>query len=203
VTHLTDRAIEQLVERELPPEERKAAESHLDGCVRCQEAVAATRAFFAELEGLPAFDPSPLFAERVMGQLHIQPAAAPFWARLRAWIPSTRRGWAWVAAASAVPALLGSVLLVWWLTTPALSPASMARWGWVWLSETGSMAVSSAIAAIGGGIASVIIAFVEMGAVAPLATLTMFLLASLLVTPVSAWSLARLLRTPHEGAQHA
>lgn len=151
--HPTADRLETFAEGLLEAGERVVIESHLLGCPECQARVEEWRALFAALDGLPQFDPSPGFADRVMAGVRLAPAAGR--ARLdssRAWLggqlatagaaigrvlPKTTFGWGLATALLSLPLLLGAGLLIWFVDRSYLTPSA----AWVYVSENAGEAV--------------------------------------------------------------
>lgn len=140
ILHPTPDRLEAYVEEALPDADRAVLESHLEGCGRCRSEVEEWRALFAALEGLPAFDPSPGFAERVMGGVKVR---VPWWVRAAAllgrFVPQTTSGWVLVAALVSLPAFATGGAAAWLFTRPGLSPQAL----WIFLSQEAWTAVSA------------------------------------------------------------
>jgi hypothetical protein len=200
--HLPPWTIEELAEDGLSPHEKAPALEHVRSCSLCAAELEQSRSMLAALSALPRFDPSPRFAEAVMARVAVA-AADPLRARVRRWLPHTRKGWAGLSVALLAPALPLFTLLAWLFSHPGVTPGSLfgvARrraadtlWSGVvgtaeWLVQTPvfSWVVTTGNDLVGGaaGLSAVGIVF-------------------LLAVPLSGWALVRLLRTPMGGITHA
>ncbi|HEX2186028.1 MAG TPA: hypothetical protein VHN78_11045, partial [Chloroflexota bacterium] len=141
MTYLTDHlppwTLEELAEGTLSPAETVGALEHVRACERCTAELDASRAVLAALASLPSFDPSPAFADRVMAQVVVRPAAAlaPVPGRLRRWLPHTRRGWTLLLGGVLAPVAPLVALLTWVLGYPGVSVGSLWGVGRKWLTE--------------------------------------------------------------------
>lgn len=112
--HLSPERIQDLVDGALAGARKRRAAAHVAACGACRTELESWRALFRTLEELPALEPGPGFAERVMAAVDLRTATAsvPAWKRLpaealataRKLVPSTRRGWALASGAVAAPA---------------------------------------------------------------------------------------------------
>jgi anti-sigma factor RsiW len=118
--------LEAFVEGTLREGDRVVLESHLVACPACQTQVEEWRALFTALDGLPQFEPSVGFANRVMQHVRIAPQSAwaaqqavwQHWAgRANALIarvaPKTNYGWSLAVALLALPLLIGGSAIAW------------------------------------------------------------------------------------------
>ncbi len=64
--HLDPVTLQDLLDGELAPADRLAAEAHLATCEACAAELAVFRRVFGGLEALPTWDPGPAFTDRVM-----------------------------------------------------------------------------------------------------------------------------------------
>jgi hypothetical protein len=148
--HPTAERLEAFVEGALQASDRVIVESHLLGCARCQSEVEEWRALFVALSGLPQFEPSVGFADRVMAGVRIrtqQGWQASWELALRgAWqqgagragvlldrvTPKTSFGWALAAALMALPMLLAGGAAAWLASRSYLTPEAL----WAFTSES-------------------------------------------------------------------
>ena len=208
--HPGSEALETYAEGAMEDADRAVLESHLMSCVRCQGEVEEWRSLFATLEILPRFAPSSGFAERVMARVRVPDPSAAWRTQVLAqvaaagqrvghWLPRTTRGWAFVTALLAIPALIGGGLIVWLLTRSYVSADAL----WIAAVSTvdngaqrlGSSLVSSAMqSSIATWLAANVGAFLETAGMRGLGIA--IALASLL-TVLSIYVLYRnLFRTP-------
>lgn len=88
--------------------------AHVRRCAQCRSELEEARALTAELEHLPHFAPSPLFAERVMAQVQVfEPAHVTALDTARRWLPQSRPARLLGGAAAASVALVLSVATLW------------------------------------------------------------------------------------------
>jgi predicted anti-sigma-YlaC factor YlaD len=122
---------------ELPASERAALRSHLESCPACRAENAAVARGLAALESL---DAGPQPRTLALAQLRQRLAAEP--AR------TSRRRWAWVAAAAAVIVAAG---VTWSLMRPdeASAPSSSASATMHWMDDT---AMTDELAEIAAGV---------------------------------------------------
>jgi anti-sigma factor RsiW len=202
--HLSDWTLEQLAEGMLSEYEHQSAVAHIEACPRCTAELNAYRSLFSALAELPRFAPSPEFGDGVISRIRIGPAPSPVLERVRRWLPATRRGWAWVAAAIIVPALPLIALVVWIFSQPMVSALSLVQWGSRWSSEAANTALNTLVrweTAIGlGQVASSLYA---AAAALPIGVLLAATVVVALGIPLSAWSLIRLIRTPMGDVHYA
>ncbi|HEX5520040.1 MAG TPA: hypothetical protein VFX29_00030 [Longimicrobiaceae bacterium] len=132
------------------------------------------------------------------------PQESPLLARLRRWLPTTTRGWIFLALACLPPALPILALVAWVLSQPVVSPIDVGRWGAQWLREAGWTALMRGVEwfAASGAFELVSGAWRSLGAV-PTSTLSFFAFLIAVAVPLSAWTLVHLLRTPAAGVAHA
>lgn len=133
--HPTADRLEALVEGSLRTEDRVVLESHLLTCPACQTQVEEWRALFSALSGLPQFEPSLGFSERVMVRVRISPRAAwqqawQQWAHQTAALvgriaPKTNRGWSVAAALLALPLILGGSAVAWLVSKSYITPGTL------------------------------------------------------------------------------
>lgn len=124
--------IESYLEGTLRDDQRAVFESHLLSCARCQAEVEEWRALFTALEALPPIEPSPGFADRIMGQVTVLASPARAQAAVR-WLPHTTKGWSLLAAFLALPIVGLSSAAAWLLGQPwasALSLQAVLVFGW-------------------------------------------------------------------------
>jgi anti-sigma factor RsiW len=148
--HPAAERLEAFVEGALERADRVVVESHLVGCPRCQAEVEEWRALFAALSGLPQFDPSLGFADRVMAGVRVRAASGWQSAWEASWrdawqqsaaragaladrvTPRTSFGWGLAAALMALPVLLGGGVVAWLVSQSYLTPQTL----WAWTSDT-------------------------------------------------------------------
>jgi hypothetical protein len=88
--------------------------AHVRGCAECAAELEAARLVVAELEALPHFAPSPLFADRVMQQVQVfEPWHVALFDTLRRFVPQSRPARALAAAGALSVASVLTVVLVW------------------------------------------------------------------------------------------
>jgi anti-sigma factor RsiW len=165
--HLAPERIQDLLDGALRGRGRRTAEAHLHDCAPCRDAVQEWERVFAALGSVPRLEASEGFAERVMAGFQASAARQASAAeratsavgtdRLAEWagraaeiggrlIPSTGKGWAWMAAALSLPsigilAVLGAIVAHPLLTLEGL--VAFMRWrlsdgiqlGMTWLTE--------------------------------------------------------------------
>lgn len=195
--HLAETILEQLAEDTLPAAEAADVALHLERCGRCAAELEGHRALYGMLSELPRFAPSPDFADAVMARVRIAPRTSPVVAWLTRWLPTTRRGWAVLAAALVAPAVPVVALLAWLLSLPLVSPTGLWQWatgelrgllgaafGTLLDSDTATGLAGWAQAAWG------LVSSTPAGMLAGVAVLLA------VAIPLSAWSLVRLVRTP-------
>lgn len=73
-THLTSETLQAYLEGELSRERAERVESHLTGCARCASERDAWELLFSELNEMPALEPSPGFADRVLEEAPAHPS---------------------------------------------------------------------------------------------------------------------------------
>jgi anti-sigma factor RsiW len=217
--------LEAFVEGVLEAGDRAVVESHLVGCADCLSAVEEWQALFAALEGLPQFDPSPGFAERVMAGVRLgeAPARSRRWdwqsaqAAVTAWaggaaesagryLPRTTFGWAMATAFLSIPFVLAAAAAGWLVSRSYLTPGSL----WVFASGQASSGLRSmgehaVTAALQTDVAAWLVAnaarFMEQ---AGLTGLGLLLASASAATVLSAWVLYRnLVRTPSRSTSYA
>ncbi|MDQ3388785.1 MAG: zf-HC2 domain-containing protein, partial [Gemmatimonadota bacterium] len=128
--HLTTQTLELLMDEMLSSAERNEAEAHLEGCELCAAELEACRALSVALAGLPRFAPSVTFAESVMARVTIAPQGSL--ARMRRWLPVTRRGWVMLAAALLAPLAPLVAALGWLLSQPLVTVGGVWSMGEKW-----------------------------------------------------------------------
>lgn len=130
--HPESEQLEAYVEGTLDDGAHAVLESHLVACDRCRTELEEWRALFTALESLPALEPSPGFADRIMGRVAVAATPARTAAAVR-WLPRSTKAWAGVAAVLALPVLGLGALVTWILVQPwatALNAEALAVWGW-------------------------------------------------------------------------
>ena len=168
--HPTDDRLEAFVEGTLQDGDRVVIESHLVGCQTCQTEVEEWRNLFAALSGLPQFEPSLHFADRVMARVRI-PAASTSSSWQQAWqqyagrnawrgyagragdvlsrvTPHTTLGLSLAAACLGLPIVLIVGLVAWVLQQAALTPREGLSYVSTWLVEGVQGAGSTAFQAL-------------------------------------------------------
>ena len=111
--HLLPDEIDQLIDGEagfgLAP-----LMAHVDVCTKCRAELAQARQVVSALERLPHLAPSPRFSDRVMAQVQVfEPWHVAALDTVRQWVPSSRPARLVGVAATAVFALIVSVVAVW------------------------------------------------------------------------------------------
>ena len=120
--HLDTERLQEYAGDRIAADERAVVESHLHGCVRCAGEVAEWQALYRTLASLPAVQPRPGFADRVMARVQVRalPVWAPWVAQAQALAarvaPRSSAGWALAAALLALPVLVGGGALAWLFT---------------------------------------------------------------------------------------
>jgi hypothetical protein len=204
--HLPYWTIEQLAEDELPYAERNLAEQHLRGCTRCACELEAARSLVAALASLPTFEPAPSFAEAVMARVVVQPAAAAAaeGARVRRWLPQTRRGWTLLGALAMLPALPLLALLGWLFSYPGVSPSGLWTVGRGWVQDVAwSLMVDAAGALLRSGAVEWMAGWAELAPGGSAGGMPVAALFAAVAIGASAWMMVRLLKTPMGGMTHA
>lgn len=202
--HVPQWTIELFAEDALPPGEREEVQAHLDRCAQCTAELETSRALFASLEALPRFAPSEGFAEAVMARVNLQPRESAAFARVRRWLPVTRRGWMTLFGFLLAPLAPLAALAAWLLSQPLVTAGGLLtmgeRWaveGWWWaMDNVSDLVVGSGILGWGEGV-------VESVWQNPTGEISLLAAFMALATPIAAYSLARLLRTPVGGVSHA
>lgn len=202
--HVPQWTLELFAEDALPAEERDEVRAHVDRCGHCTAELEASRAFLASLAGLHAFEPPAGFADAVMARVNLRPEGSPVLVRVRRWLPVTRRGWMTLFGIMMAP--LGSLvaLAAWLLSHPLVTVGGLWSMGQEWGEEAGRSLLSGVSRlAVESGAWEWGTRVVETVWANPFGTVTLVMAFMALATPVSAWSLVRLLRTPVGGAAHA
>jgi hypothetical protein len=207
--HLPYWTLEQLAEGDLSHAERSLAEQHLRSCAHCSTELEGARALIAALEGLPSVAPSPAFADLVMARVQIAPAAAAAPALAAAparsrWLPATARGWMMLTGMLVAFIAPLAALGAWLAAHPMVSVGALWGVGRAWVSEVAWSAVVETAGAMGrsGLFAWLADAFAAVpGPVT--AGVPVMLMVILAAIPVSAFVMARLLKTPSTGMTHA
>jgi anti-sigma factor RsiW len=223
--HPSAERLEAFAEGRLPAGDRVVIESHVLGCPDCQMGVEEWRALFAALEGLPHFEPSPGFAERVMASVRVAPAphrstrwdwqsaqkAVVAWGEDTAraasrFLPRTTFGWAMATAFLSLPFVLMAAAMGWLVSRSYLTPQSL----WAFASEQtasglrslGETAVTTALQTdMAAWLVAQAVAF--MGR-AGLTGVGVLLATACIATALSAWVLYRnLFRTPARDTNYA
>ena len=154
--HVTDGALQDLVEGLVQGSRATRIRRHLDGCERCSGSYLQWRRLGEELEGLQRLDPSRGFADAVMSRVAVEARrgvrSPTGWLETAgALMPASRRNWTLASAfmVSPVAAMLALAALVfvhplltarglvtfgiWWV-----SGLLQAGAGWIWGSFSGS-----------------------------------------------------------------
>jgi len=164
----------------------------------------AFQGLFAMLGELPRFAPSPAFADGVMARVQLAPQESRVLALLRRLIPTTRRGWALISVAVTAPVMPIIALVVWLLTQPLLSPATVTQWA---LLRTQAAAQAALAWLVEGSMGSSALgwadAFYEILQVVPGSALGGAIALLAVAIPLSGWALVRLTRTPVGSATYA
>jgi hypothetical protein len=199
--HLPPWTLEELAEDTLSHAEKGLALEHVRRCSQCAAEVDAHRALFQALAQLPAWEPSPAFADAVMSRV-LLPVAAPEAVLRRRWLPKTVRGWMMGGMGVLAP-LLPLVALLGWLAGRGVSPGALFGVGRRWVAD-----------AVWGLLVRVTGAVVRSGAWEWLVTtgndlvggtrgLSAAAVVFAIAIPLSGWMMVRLLRTPVGGMTHA
>lgn len=140
--HLGPRGFQEYLEELVPARQLARMEAHVESCGRCGRELQAWRGLLARLESLPAFQPSPEFAEEVMARVRLReaPAVAPAVApariaarvagRLRRIVHGTRKGWAVASGVALAPAVALGTILYAVFSHPLLTPSSLTSFLW-------------------------------------------------------------------------
>lgn len=202
--HLSEWTLEQLAEEMLSPLEQERALAHVEECGRCAAELDAYRALFAALSELPRFEPSPSFNDAVLARVRISPQEGALMVQLRRWLPTTTRGWVLLGAALSAPALPMIAMVVYLLTHPLVSAASVWQMSML-LAEDTLRAAGGAV--MGWGLIADVTAAAQAGLAALQSIPTGMLVAGLALLavgiPVSAWALVRLVRSPMRNVTYA
>lgn len=202
--HVPQWTLELYADDALPPDEREEVRSHVEGCPLCSAELEASRALFASLAQLPRFAPSPGFEDAVMARVTIRPEGSAVLARARRWLPATRRGWMMLFAALVAPFAPLLAVAAWLLSRPLVTAGGLMTMAERWAGEAAGAAVD--------GMAELVArsGIVEWGQGAagalwgnPTGELSLVAMFMALATPVAAYTLVRLLRTPMRGVAHA
>lgn len=202
--HVPQWTLELYAEDALPPEEREEVRAHVEQCGYCAGELEASRALFASLAQLPRFAPMPDFADAVMARVTIRPEGSAALARVRRWLPATRRGWMMLFVALAAPFAPLVAVAAWLLSFPLVTAGGLLSMGRQWAAQAGDAVVDGAVEAVAGsgvlewgqGVLSALWAN-------PTGEFSLLAVLMALATPVSAYALVRLLRTPMRGVAHA
>ncbi len=123
-----------------------AAQAHVDACDACRETAIADRALIEQLRALPAFAPSPFFADRVMTAVALpDPFALRSLDTARRRLFATRRSLA-LAATLAVVVVASMGLSVAWSLTHRDTIAAAGTWltasagQWLWTALRSAVA---------------------------------------------------------------
>lgn len=202
--HVPQWTLELFAEEALPPEERGEVQAHLDRCCQCAAELESSRAFLASLDQLPRFEPLPGFADSVMARVNLRPEGSPALARVRRWLPATRKGWMMLFGFLMAPFAPLAALFAWVLSHPLVTVGGLWSMGEEWGGEVGhSLLAGVSRLAVRSGVWEWGEWVVRTVWANPFSTVSLILAFMALATPVSAWSLVRLLRTPMGGVAHA
>jgi anti-sigma factor RsiW len=202
--HLSDLTLEQFAEGQLPQAEHREASLHLESCTRCASVVDGYHALFSALSDLPRFAPSPGFSDAVIARTRLTPEPGPVVLWLRQFMPKTRRGWALLGAVIVAPALPMLAALVWLLTHPLLTPASL--WHWVTMQGSNAGASTGVVAlrwATDSGVAGLMRGAYDAARALPLEAVTVLATLLAIAIPLSVWAIVRLVRTPMKDVTYA
>jgi hypothetical protein len=200
-THLPTWTLEDLAEDTLSHAEKALALDHVRRCSRCAAEVDAHRALFSAMASLPAFDPSPAFADAVMSRVTLPVTATQVVARRR-WLPRTKRGWM-TAGVGALAPLLPLAALVSWLSGQGVNAGSAAGRAWAWFAAAvWGLVVRAAGAFVGSGIWEWLVT-TGNDLVGGTRGLGMAAMVFAVAVPASAWAMTRLLKTPVGATTHA
>jgi hypothetical protein len=202
--HLSDWTLEQLAEGLLSPEEHREASLHVEGCTRCASVIDGYHALFAALSDLPRFAPSSGFSDAVIARTRLTPEPGPVVLWLRQYMPKTRRGWVLLGTAVVAPALPMLGALIWLLTHPLLTPASL--WQWVTMQGSNAGASTGVVAlrwASNSGVAGLMRGAYDAARALPLEALTVLATLLAIAIPLSVWAIVRLVRTPMKDVTYA
>jgi hypothetical protein len=225
--------LEAFVEGGLEEGERVVIESHVVGCPRCQAHAEEWRALFSALAGLPQFEPSAGFADRVMAGLAPATGRAaargpsrsrgwlPGWQAARGWaarhaavaaaaagrvLPSTTRGWAVAVALLALPVVATSAVALWLLSSSYLTADMLWTFGTTQLVDgVRALGTTAVSAAMQTGVVAWSVAtLTELLETAGTAGMGALAAAASAATMLSVWVLYRnLFRTPARQGHHA
>ena len=202
--HVPQWTLELYAEDALPPEEREEVRAHVERCGTCAAEVESSRALFASLSDLPRFTPMPDFTDAVMARVHLRPEGSAALARVRRWLPATRRGWMMLFAALAAPFAPLLALAAWLLSFPLVTVGGLLSMGQQWAAQAGHAAVDGAFELVA---ASGIMEWGQGAAAAlwenPTGEISLLAMLMAVATPVSAFVLVRLLRAPAGDVAHA
>lgn len=202
--HVPQWTLELFAEDALPPDEREEVRAHVEGCAYCAGELEASRALFASLAQLPAFAPGPDFAELVMARVTIRPEGSAALARVRRWLPATRKGWMMLFSLLVAPFVPLLATAAWLLSYPLVTVAGLVDMGQRWASEAGTALVDGAVGLVAGsgipGWGQGLFAALWENPTSEVSLAVMFMAAA---TPVAALTLLRLLRTPMGDVSHA
>lgn len=106
--HLDPLTLQDLLDGELAPAERRRAEAHVATCAVCAAELTSYRRVFGSLDAMPTWDPGPAFTERVLA--HVLPELAPRFVARPAWVRPL--AWSYGAAVFAsIGGLAGALML--------------------------------------------------------------------------------------------
>lgn len=121
--HPSDRALQEYV----AGSHSRDMDAHVADCAQCSAEADALVRLYRSLAALPAYAPSPAFADQVMASVALPTLDVRLIRLLERWVPERPAGWAAAAAFSVVPAFMTVLLLV-GLTSvlSGAAPAAMA-----------------------------------------------------------------------------
>jgi hypothetical protein len=199
--HLPPWTLEELAEDTLSHAEKSMALEHVRRCSRCAAEVDAHRALFAALARLPAWEPSPAFADAVMSRVAIPLPAAQAVARRR-WLPRTARGWMLSGAGLLAP-LLPLLAVLGWLTGRGMGPGALFGVARHWVADAGwAFVVRATEAVVRSGVWQWMVT-TGSDLVGGTRGLSAAAVVFAIAIPLSGWMMLRLLRTPVGGMTHA
>lgn len=198
--HLPPWTIEELAEEMLSPAETAEALAHVRTCAHCAADLDVSRAMIASLGSLPAFSPSPGFAEAVMARVEIPQAER---AGVRRWLPHTRKGWMGLGAAVLVPLAPLVAMLTWLFGYPGVSATSLWTVGKGWLAGAAWSALVRVTEAVVRSPVFDWMATRGSELVGGTQGLSLAAVLFAIAIPVSGWAMIRLLRTPTGDASNA
>ncbi|HEX2190303.1 MAG TPA: zf-HC2 domain-containing protein [Longimicrobiaceae bacterium] len=204
--HVPQWTLELYAEGALPPGEREEVGAHVEHCAYCTAELEASRALFASLAQLPRFAPEPDFSDAVMARVTIRPEGSAALARVRRWLPATRKGWMGLFSVLLAPFVPLLAVAAWLLSYPLVTVSGLATMGQRWASEAGGALADGAVGLVAGmgiGIVGWGRGLAEAMWANPTSEVSLVAMFMAAATPVAAFTLVRLLRTPMGGVSHA